>query len=173
MEKKLNSKLIYEGRVVKLTVDDVLCDNDIESKREVIHHNGGAAILVVVDNKVLLEKQFRYPFNDYIYEIPAGKLEIGEDPLEAAKRELEEETGFVALDIKDLGCMYPSVGYTNEVIKLYLVTKLKEGKLNLDIDEVIDIEFVEMSKVKEMILNNEIVDAKTLCALYKYNLLGE
>ncbi len=173
MEKQLDSKLIFKGKVITLTVDDVLCSNDIKSKREVVHHNGGAAILVVVDNKVLLEKQFRYPFNDYIYEIPAGKLELNEDPKEAAKRELEEETGLIATDITELGEMYPSVGYTNEVIKLYLVTKVTKGNLNLDIDEVIDIEYIDLNKVNEMILNNEIVDAKTICALYKYQLLNK
>lgn len=171
MEKQLESKTIFKGKVVTLTVDDVLCSNNIKSKREVIHHNGGAAILVVIDNKVLLEKQFRYPFNDYIYEIPAGKLELNEDPKEAAIRELEEETGLIALDIVDLGFMYPSVGYTNEVIKLYLVTNVKEGNLNLDIDEVIDVEYIDIDKVNEMILNNEIVDSKTIVALHKYNLL--
>ncbi len=170
-EKKLSSKEIFSGVVVKLTVDEVECPNGNISKREVVHHNGGAAILVVVDNKVLLEKQFRYPFDKVVYEIPAGKLELNEDPLEAAKRELEEETGYIANDIVSLGDVYPTVGYSNEVIKLYLTTDIKEGKLNLDEDEVIDIAFYDLDKVNEMIMNNEIQDSKTICALYKYMLL--
>ncbi len=173
MEKKLNSKTIYEGKVVKLTVDDVLCNNDINSVREVVHHNGGAAVLVVVDNKVLLVKQFRYPFGREIYEIPAGKLEKNEDPLIAAKRELEEETGYIANNITDLGEMYPTVGFCNEVIKLFLTTDIKKGHLNLDHDEFIEIEFIDIDIVNEMIMKNEINDSKTICALYKYSLISE
>lgn len=170
-EKKLNSNLIFDGRIIKVTVDTVLCTNGNESTREVVHHNGGAAVLVVVDNKVLLEKQFRYPFDKVMYEIPAGKLELNEDPLEAAKRELEEETGYVASNIISLGDIYPTVGYCNEVIKLYLVTEIEKGELNLDEDEVIEFEFVPLEKINEMILSNEIADAKTICALYKYLLV--
>ncbi len=173
MEKKINSKLIYEGRVVKLTVDDVLVNNEINSVREVVHHNGGAAILVVVDNKILLVKQFRYAFNKMIYEIPAGKLEKNEDPLVSAKRELEEETGYIANNMISLGEIYPTVGFCNEVINLYLTTDIKKGSLNLDYDEFIEIEFVDINKVNEMIVNNVINDSKTICALYKYNLLKE
>ncbi len=171
IEKKISSKNIFKGVVVNVTLDDVLCPNGKESKREVIHHNGGAAILVVVDDKVLIERQFRYPINKIVYEIPAGKLEKNENPLVAAKRELEEETGFIANNMIDLGYIHPTFGYSNEVIKLYLTTDIKKGNLNLDEDEVIDIEFVELSKVKDSILNNEITDSKTICALYKYKLL--
>lgn len=172
-EKKLSSEVIFEGKIIKVTKDKVLCPNGMESIREVVHHNGGAAILVVVDNKVLLEKQFRYPFDKVLYEIPAGKLERNEDPLEAAKRELEEETGFIANTIISLGDMYPTVGFCNEVIKLFLTTDIKQGELNLDEDEIIDVSFIELEKVNEMILNNEIQDAKTICALYKYMIWNE
>lgn len=173
MEKKISSEVIFKGNVITLTVDDVLCDSDLLAQREVVHHNGGAAILVVVDGKVLLEKQFRYPFDKVIYEIPAGKLEKNENPLEAAKRELEEETGFIANDIISLGNIYPSVGYCNEIIELYLVTNISDGKLCLDQDEVIEVNFISINEVEKMILNNEICDAKTICALYKYNLYKE
>lgn len=172
-EKKITSKLIFEGKVIKVTVDDVLCPNNLESKREVVHHNGGSAVLVVIDGKVLLIKQFRYAFDKVIYEIPAGKLELNEDPLIAAQRELEEETGFKANQIISIGEIYPSVGYCNEVIKLYLTTDITQGILKLDQDEFIDVEFIELSKVNEMISNNEIIDAKTICALYKYLLLQQ
>lgn len=170
-EKKLESELIFKGKIITVTKDKVLCPNGNESYREVVRNTGGAAILVVINNKILLEKQFRYPFDDVIYEIPAGKLEENEDALEAAQRELEEETGLIANSIISLGEMYPTVGFCDEVIKLFLVTDVKNGNLNLDPDEIIDIEFVELDKVNQMILNNEIVDSKTICALYKYQLI--
>ncbi len=170
-EKKISGEVIYEGKIITVIRDKVLCPNGSESYREVVQNTGGAAILVVRDNKVLLERQFRYPFDTVLYEIPAGKLEENEDALEAAKRELEEETGLIANTMVSLGEMYPTVGFCNEVIKLYLTTDVKDGNLNLDPDEVIDVEFVELDKVNEMIMNNEIVDAKTICALYKYQLL--
>lgn len=171
MEKKQSSKLIYEGKVISLTVDDVIVNGSVEAKREIVHHNGGAAILVIVDQKILLVKQFRYAFNDEIYEIPAGKLEKGEDPLESAKRELEEETGYIANNIVSLGEIYPTVGFCNEVINLYLVTDVRKGKLNLDFDEFIESYFLPLSEVNDMIINNELKDSKTICALYKYSLI--
>lgn len=170
-ETKISGKVVYEGKVVTLKVDTVLCPNGNESKREIITHNGGAAILVVLEDKILLERQFRYAYGEVIYEIPAGKLEKGENPKEAAIRELAEETGYIANNIIDLGSIYPSVGYTDEIIYLYAVTDVTLGTTNLDEDEVIGVEFFSLDEIHNMISENIIRDSKTICAIYKYELL--
>ena len=95
-EKTLSSKKIYDGRVIKLRVDEIETDKGVKQTREVVSHGGGAAVLVVKDGKILLEKQFRYPYKEIIWEIPAGKRDKGEDFIVTARRELEEETGYVA-----------------------------------------------------------------------------
>ena len=168
-EKKISGEVLFDGRVVRLEKDKVLCPNGHESYREVVRHNGGAAILCVTpDDKVLLIKQFRYAYDEVIYEIPAGKLEKGEDPYEAALREFEEETGFKAFNLESLGNIYPTCGYSSEKIYLYLAKDYVKTKTNLDDDEVIVTEYVPLSRVKEMIISNEIKDAKTICAITTY-----
>ena len=114
-EKKIDGEIIYDGKVVKLIKDKVLCPNKKEAYREIVKHNGGSAILPITkDNKILLIKQFRYAYNEVLYEIPAGKLELNEDPYSAALRELEEETGFKVEKLESLGIIYPTCGYTKE-----------------------------------------------------------
>ncbi len=153
-EIKISGKVVYEGKVVTLKVDTVLCPNGNESKREIVTHNGGAAVLLVLDGKILLERQFRYAYNEIIYEIPAGKLEKNENPRSAAIRELEEETGYIAKNIIDLGSIYPSVGYTDEIIYLYkdLLSKKKSGVLSYInngkiISKAVYIRFYEDNKI--------------------------
>lgn len=171
-EKKISGEVLFEGKVVRLERDKVLCPNGVESYREVVRHNGGAAILCVTsDNKVLLERQFRYPYDEVIYEIPAGKLEKGEDPYDAAIREFEEETGNKTEKLESLGVIYPTCGYSAEKIYLFLAKDFKKTKTNFDIDEIIETELFDIEKVEEMIKNGEIKDAKTICALYQYKLL--
>jgi len=172
-EKKINSNIIYNGKIINLIVDDVICPTKNTSQREYITHPGGVAILAISDNKVLLEKQFRYPFNKEIFEIPAGKLEKNENHLVAAKRELKEETGYVAKSLIYLGAIYPTVGYSNEIIYIYLANDLTQGKQSLDEDEVIDFEWVDLIEFTRMIKEGVITDAKTICALQFYNLKGE
>ncbi len=168
-EKKISSEIMFDGKILRVERDKVLCPNGNESFREIIRHNGGAAILCVTpDDKVLLEKQFRYAYDEVIYEIPAGKLELNEDPYDAAMREFEEETGNKAKELIPLGHIYPTCGYSAEKIYLYLALDFVQTEKNLDEDEVIITEYVPLAKVKEMILNNEIKDAKTICALNYY-----
>lgn len=168
-EKKIDGELIFDGVVVKVEKDRVLCPNGNVSYREIVRHNGGAAILCITPNdEIILEKQFRYAYDEVIYEIPAGKLELGEDPYEAALRELEEETGKKASKLELLNVIYPTCGYSSEKIYLYLATDYVETKTHLDEDEVIEIELVPFEKAVEMINNGQIQDAKTICAITTY-----
>ncbi len=171
-EKKISGEIIYNGKILTLIKDKVLCPNGNTSFREVVLHNGGAAILCITkDNLVYLVKQFRYPYNEVMYEIPAGKLELNENPYDAALREFEEETGNKAKRLIDLGCIYPSCGYTSEKIYLFLANDFTISKQNLDSDETLEVVLMPLDKVEEMVLNGEIKDSKAICALYRYNLL--
>ena len=167
-EKLLSSETIYNGKVIKVTKDEVLCPNKETSIREIVHHRGGVAILFKVDDKFVFEKQYRYALKEEIYEIPAGKLEEGEIPLEAAKREMLEETGFKPLEMVFLGDMYPTVGYSKEVIHLYYCEKHVKEERHLDSDENIDLMFVSMDELEEMIANNTIKDSKTIATIFLY-----
>lgn len=172
-EKQVKSELVYNGKVVKLYVDDVKCPNNNISKREIVKHNGGVCILAIVDNKVILEKQYRYAYDEVLFELPAGKLEANEDSYEAGLRELEEETGYKAERLIYFGQMYPTCGYSNEIIYLYVAEGLSQSKRHLDEDEFIDLEYVELSKVVEMINEGIIKDAKTICLISKYLLANK
>lgn len=168
-EKKIDGEVLYAGRVVRLERDRVLCPNGRESVREVVRHNGGAAILCLnAQEEVLLIRQFRYPYNEILLEIPAGKLEKNEDPYTAAVRELEEETGNRAAGLEYLGKIYPTCGYSSEIIYLYLAKDYVFTETSFDEDECIEACFIPLSRVKEMILSGEIKDAKTICALSYY-----
>ena len=167
-EKKLDGKLIYDGKILKLNVDSVLLPDGKTAKREYINHSGGSAVLYVENNRVLLVRQFRYAYGREIYEIPAGKLEKGEDPAVTAKRELEEETGYVAKDLKELFKLYPTPGYSDEIIYVYIAENCSLSHTDPDDDEFVECEFIEIEKVCKMIESGEICDAKTVAAVYKY-----
>lgn len=167
-EKKISSESIYEGRVIKVSKDVVSCPNGNTSIREIVHHRGGVAVLFKLNDKFVLEKQYRYAFNDEIIEIPAGKLEEGEIPLPAAERELLEETGYRSLEMIPLGEMYPTVGYSKEVIHLYYCEKAVKEERHLDNDEFIDLFTLSLEEIDQLILENKIKDSKTLAALYLY-----
>ena len=169
-EKKLSSEQIYDGRVIKVSKDKVLCPNGNESLREIVHHRGGVGILFKLGDKFVFEKQYRYAFNEEMIEIPAGKLEEGEIPLPAAERELLEETGYRPLEMIYLGDMYPTVGYSNEVIHLYYCEKAIKEERHLDNDECIDLFLLNMEEIDKMIANNEIKDSKTIAAISLYKL---
>ena len=138
-EKQIKSELIYNGKVVKLYVDDVKCPNNNISKREIVKHNGGVCILAIVDNKVILEKQYRYAYDEELFELPAGKLEKDENPYDAGLRELEEETGYKSEDIEWLLTMRTTMGFCNEKIEIYVARNLKASKQNLDENEYVDV----------------------------------
>jgi len=167
-EKTIKSTSIYNGKVISLFVKDVECANGVKSKREIITHPGGVCILAVINDEIIFESQFRSPYEDFILELPAGKLEKNENPIDAARRELEEETGYRCEELIPCGVMYPSVGYTNEKIHLFIAKNLSESKQNLDDDEQIDVLKIKIDEVKKMLLENKIKDAKTVILLQKY-----
>lgn len=166
-EKQINGKTVYDGKIIKVSVDEVLLPDGRRAKRECVRHSGGAAVLLVKQGKVLLVRQFRYLYGKEIYEIPAGKLNAGEDPCVAAQRELEEETGYKA-ELKSFLRLYPTPGYTDEVIHVYLAEKFREGEQRLDDGEFLNYTFIPLDKAVEMIEKGEICDSKTVSAIYKY-----
>jgi ADP-ribose pyrophosphatase len=167
-EKTVIENKIFKGRVIEVFDDEVALPNGKTAGREYINHNGGVSVVAVNENnEVYLVRQFRYPYREEVVEIPAGKLEKGEDPLEAAVRELSEETGLKSGKIESLGVFYPSPGYTNEKIYMYLATELETGKQNLDEDEFLTAEKMPMSELCGLIMSGEIKDGKTIAAVLK------
>ena len=159
---------IYNGRVLTMHVDDVLLCDDQKANRECVDHPGGVAVIGVTDDDmVVLVRQFRYPYKETIYEIPAGKLEKGEDPFEAGKREFKEETGGVAEEYISLGEIYPSPGYTNEIIRLYAAKNITFEEQNLDDDEFLQVCQISFDELIRRIMSGEIKDAKTIAAAFK------
>lgn len=166
-EKTISSKMIYDGRVVKLVVDDVSLPNGEQSKREIVKHSGAVAIMAVTkEEKLVLVKQFRKALEKTTFEIPAGKLEAGEQPLECAIRELEEETGYRAKTIKPLYSFYTSPGFADEVVHLFWAEDLEEGVVHLDQDEFIELVEYSLEECFAAIEAKEICDAKTILAVH-------
>lgn len=168
VEKTVSQETTFEGKVFQVVVRDVELYDGSHARREVVLHNGGAAVVALdADNQVYLVRQFRSPYGQVIYEIPAGKLEKGEDPKVAALRELKEETGMEAGSIISLGEMYATPGYCSEILYLYLATDLKMGEGNPDDGEILRVLKMPLSRVVEMIEANEIMDAKTIAGILK------
>ena len=172
-EKQLRSDEIFNGKILRVTVDTVELENGKEAKREVVHHHGGSGVVPLTENgEIYLVRQFRYAFGKELLEIPAGKLEAGEDPLTAASRELEEECGLTADNFVDLHPIYPSVGYDNEVIHMYLATGLHKTQAQPDEDEFLDLVKLPLDEAIHMVQTGEILDAKTVVALLKVKTLN-
>ena len=172
----IDSEEIFDGQVLHLYKDTVALPNGKSATRETIRHVGAVAIVPMTDDgKVVIERQFRYPMNRVITEIPAGKLDSKtEDRLSAAKRELEEETGFVADEWTELGEYCPAAAYCDEVITLYLAKGLRKGTRHLDEDEFLNIMTVRLEDLVQDIMQGKIIDGKTQVALLKvYHMMGE
>ena len=171
-EKQISSEVVFNGKVVDVSVDKVLLKNGKTSHRDVVHHKGGVVIAAKKENKILMVNQYRYPIGQPLRELPAGKLDKkDEDVLEAAKRELLEETGCSAEKWTSLGFVYSTPGFCSEKLHLFLAEDLSFGEQNLDEDEIINCEFIELSEIKNMIKTNQITDAKTICAVARAFLL--
>ncbi len=172
--KVISSEEIYRGRAVSLKREEVLLPSGKKIYRECVIHRGASAIIPVKDDgKIILVKQYRHPVKEVLLEVPAGTLKPGEDPLECAARELEEETGYRAGKLTHLLTIYPSPGYSSEKLYIYLAEDLEKSSQNLEIDE--DISVVEMSleEALEAIREKKIMDGKTIAALLYYRLFVE
>ena len=167
-EKTVNKNYVYQGKILSLRVDDALRADGKPCKREIIEHSGGACVLYVENDQILFVKQYRYAYGEMLLEIPAGKLNAGEDPMLAAKRELEEETGVKSENLQLLYVMYPTPGYTNERIYIYLAKDGERVPAHLDDGEFLQVEWIKIDKVKAMLRSGEIRDGKTLIALQAY-----
>lgn len=167
-ETKIDSTQIYDGKILNVSRDTVRLENGETAYREVIHHSGGVCVLPLDENgDVLFVKQFRYPFADVLLEIPAGKRELGEDPLECGIRELSEEVGATADEIIPLGKLYPTVAYDTEIIYMYLARGLHFGEQHLDEDEFVDVIRIPFDEAYKMVMRDEIPDSKTQLAILK------
>lgn len=162
----VKSEKIFEGKIINLRVDTVELDNQKYAKREIVEHKSASAILAVNEkNEILLVRQYRKAVEDFIYEIPAGILNIAEEPVECALRELKEETGYEAKKINQLYEFYTSPGFTNEKCYLFLAEELMLSSTNFDEDECIETIAVSKDEAKKMIETGRIMDSKSLIGI--------
>lgn len=172
-EKTLSTESIFKGKVIDLVVKDVELPDGNTSKREIINHPGAVAIIALTkESKILLIEQFRKPLEKTIIEIPAGKLEKGEDPLACAKRELEEETGYKANKITFVTSFYTSPGFADELIHVYFTDHIEIGKVNRDEDEFLNVLEVSLQEAEQLMEQQLIHDAKTVYAIQYLKLKG-
>lgn len=162
-EQTIKSDRIYEGKILNLRVDSVELPDRKYSKREIVEHTDSSAIVLVKDNKLLLIKHYRNTVDEVIYEVPAGMIELGETPIDAAIRELEEETGYVASDVDLVYSLYSSPGYSTE--KIYFFRAEPPFEIGEQTEDL-EVEFLDLDEVKKLIENLEIVDMKTVVAYY-------
>ena len=172
IEKKLSSEEIFDGVAIHLFRDEILRPNGNKGVREVVRHPGAVCVIPITDEgEVIFVNQFRYALDRVTLEVPAGKLEKGEDPLEAGKRELEEECGIVADKVISLGEIYPTVAYCSEIIRMYAATGLRKTSQRLDEGEFLGVEKIKFSDALKMVMNGDIRDAKTVAAILKLSVL--
>ncbi|MFZ5644330.1 MAG: NUDIX domain-containing protein [Bacillota bacterium] len=165
-ERKISSKTIYEGKILNLRVDTVELPNGKTANREVVEHSGAVAVVSLTEkNEILMVRQFRYSVDKVLLEIPAGKIEAGEDPEFCASRELVEETGYEAEEMRRLCSFYASPGFTDEVMYAYLARGLKYKGERPDEDEFLQIEPIPLEKALKLIEDGEICDAKSIVGI--------
>lgn len=168
-ERQTASELVFDGKILHLYRDDIELPNGQPAERELIRHVGAVCVIPITDDGcAVMERQYRYPVNRVLLEIPAGKLDSkSEDHEAAARRELEEETGYRAKELIPLGMFYPACAYSDETIWMYLAKGLERGERHLDADEFLDVELIPLKELVKQVLAGEIPDAKTQIAILK------
>ena len=164
----MTSKTLYQGKIIDLALESIKLPNGQHVELEVIHHPGGAAIAAIDNNQQLcLIRHYRHVARDWLWELPAGKIDAGETPQQTAQRELKEEAGIIAQQWHSLGAVYSSPGVFDEQIHLYLAKDLTQGETRHEIDEAIEVHWLPITEVLAMAQDNRIRDAKTLIGLYR------
>ncbi|WP_051236532.1 NUDIX domain-containing protein [Paenibacillus pinihumi] len=170
MEPTIHSEPIFKGRVISLQVDTVQLPDGKTATREIVRHPGASAVMALLDGKLLVVEQYRKPLGKLQIEIPAGKLDGGENPMEAAYRELEEETGYRAKSMKPVSSFFTSPGFADEKLFLYFTEDLEAGRMQLDDDEFLEIKTITLEEAIQYIQEERISDAKTILAVYAWRL---
>lgn len=167
-EKTLSNKIIYDGAIIRTELDEVLLPNGSAAKREVVRHPGGVCVAALNEkNELAFVTQYRYPYAELVRELPAGKLERGEDPFEAVKRELMEETGASSYTWRDMGKLYPSPGYCDEIIYLYACRISVQGSSCPDEDEFLEVEYIPLEDAVKLVMDGQLRDSKTQTLILK------
>lgn len=165
----LSSKTIFRGPIFSLVAEEIVEPQNVQALRNIIRHPGAIVVLAIDDSKgapwILLERQYRYAAASYLWELPAGRIEPGESKLAAAKRELLEETGFTAVQWRKALWFYPSPGFLDETMHVFLATGLKPGEAQPDVDERIAVRFFPLAEAVEMSMSGKIVDGKTIASI--------
>lgn len=167
-EKRTARETVFEGRIINVYNDTVVLPDGKSTHRELVEHHGGVCVAALTENGGLLfVRQFRYPYGRVLLELPAGKLEKGEDPLAAGIRELEEECGVTAESVIPMGEIYPTVAYCSEIIHLYFAKGLRKTKQHLDDGEFLTVEEIPLGEAVKLVMNGEIADSKTVALVLK------
>lgn len=169
-EETLETKPIFEGRMISLQVDTVRLPNGETATREIVRHPGAVAVIALSDGKMIVVEQFRKPLGKAQVEIPAGKLDAGENPADAALRELEEETGYRANKLVHVQSFSTSPGFADEVVHLYFADELSKGEVRLDDEEFLTCEAISLDEALAYVREGRICDAKTLMAVYLWRI---
>ncbi|KAF2960181.1 MULTISPECIES: NUDIX hydrolase [unclassified Thermotoga] len=167
-EERIESKRVFEGKMISVRVDHVRLPDGKVSTREVVDHPGAVVIVPVLGEKILFVEQYRYPIEQVLLELPAGKMDPAESPEECAERELEEETGYRAKKLSYLGKIFTTPGFTTEVIHIFAAEDLEKTTQNTDPDEFIEVKELHIEEVLSLLRNAEIEDSKTICALTRF-----